>query len=531
MVLPSTNSPGLFDRLRLGKTQSAYSASLLLMISALLSGVLGLVRNKLIAQIFGAGPAVDAYNAAFELPDVIYYLLIGGVASTTFVKLLSTYESNGTLEEGDRALSNILNVVGLSLLIAIVAGEFLAPLYVHYKFHDFRGDQQTAAMCVHMTRILLPNQLLLLAGGVFGSRLLLRKIFIYQAMMPLLYNGGIIAGALLFGKWLGIYSLAVGAAGGAVLGFFLINFLGARRIGMRWSPSFDLRHPALREWLRLSLPLILGQSIVTLDPVIRSYFAADIVGGISLMKYSRDLFAAPMGIVGPAAGLASLPFFATLWSDGNVAKFSSAVNRSVSRLLAVSLLLTSWMIALAGPIINVALSGGRFRGHDANSAAPLFILFCLSLVFWTSQNLYARAFYGAGNTLTPMLSGTVVTVLSLPVYALLFHHHGIPGLVIASDIAIAAHMVALAVLLHRKRMVSLAELEWLEMGKALLAALAGGLAIFVAERVLPLGSTHTANLLRIVLGSCVWLGVVLGMLVATGSALPRAILRRKPAAR
>lgn len=504
-----------------------YSASLLLMASALLSGVLGLLRNKLIAQIFGAGPAVDAYNAAFELPDVIYYLLIGGVASTTFVKLLSTYESNGTLEEGDRALSNILNVVGVGLLLAIVAGEFLAPLYVHYKFHDFNGSQATAAMCVRMTRILLPNQLLLLAGGVFGSRLLLRKIFIYQAMQPLLYNGGIILGALLFGRWLGIYSLAVGAAGGALFGFFLINLVGARRIGMRWTPTFNLRHPTLREWTRLSLPLILGQSIVTLDPIIRSYFAANITGGISLMKYSRDLFAAPMGIVGPAAGLASLPFFASLWSDGNVAKFSSAVNRSVSRLLAVSLLLTGWMIALAGPIINVALSGGRFRGHDANGAVQLFILFCLSLVFWTSQNLYARAFYGAGNTLTPMLSGTVVTVLSLPVYALLFHHYGIPGLVVASDIAIAAHMVALAVLLHRKRMVSLAELEWLEMGKALLAAVASGLAIFVTERVLPLGATHAANLLRMALGSIVWFAVTLGVLVATGSALPRAILRKR----
>ncbi|MGI4757135.1 MAG: murein biosynthesis integral membrane protein MurJ [Janthinobacterium lividum] len=519
------------DRLRPGRAQSVYSASLLLMVSALLSGLLGLVRNKLIAQIFGAGPAVDAYNAAFELPDVIYYLLIGGVASTTFVKLLSTYESNGTLEEGDRALSNILNVVGVGLLIAIAAGELLAPLYVHYKFHDFHGSPQTAAMCVYMTRILLPNQLLLLAGGVFGSRLLLRKIFIYQAMQPLLYNGGIIAGALVFGRWLGIYSLAVGAAGGALFGFFLINYVGARRIGMRWTPTFDLRHPTLREWLRLSLPLILGQSIVTLDPIIRSYFAANITGGISLMKYSRDLFAAPMGIVGPAAGLASLPFFASLWSGGDIARFSTAVNRSVSRLLAVSLLLTSWMVALAGPIINVALSGGRFRGHDATGAVQLFILFCLSLVFWTSQNLYARAFYAAGNTLTPMLSGTVVTVLSLPVYALLFRGYGIAGLVVASDIAIAAHMLALAVLLHRKRMVSVAELEWPELGRALLAAAASGIGIVLILRVLPLGVTHFDNVLRLLLGSAIGLAIALGVLIATGSALPRAVLRKGNASR
>ncbi len=494
--------------------------------SALLSGVLGLLRNKLIAQIFGAGPAVDAYNAAFELPDVIYYLLIGGVASTTFVKLLSSYETAGTLEEGDRALSNILNIVGVVLLLAILAGELLAPLYVRYKFHNFDGSAQTAALCVRMTRILLPNQLLLLAGGVFGARLLSRKIFVYQALQPLLYNGGIIAGALLLGRWLGIYALAAGAAAGALLGFFFINLLGARRIGMRWSPSFNVRHPTLREWVRLSLPLILGQSIVTLDPIIRSYFAANIHGGISLMKYARDLFAAPMGIVGPAAGLASLPFFASLWAEQDIARFSAAVNRSVSRLLAVSLLLTSWMVTFAGPATDLALSGGRFRGHDATEAAELFVLFSLSLVFWTSQNLYARAFYAAGDTLTPMLSGTAVTVVSLPVYALLFRGYGIAGLVVASDLAIAAHMGALAVLLHRKRMVSVAELPWVEVGKALLAAVVSGLVATVSRRLLPAGASHGSSLLWLLAGSVLWLAAVAAMLIVTASALPAAVLRR-----
>ena len=498
--------------------------------SALLSGVLGLVRNKLIARLFGVGPAVDAYNAAFELPDVIYYLLIGGVASTTFVKLLTRYQADGNEEEGDRALSNILNVVGALLAVAVVAGEFLAPWYVRYKFHGFNGSAETSALCVHMTRLLLPNQLFLFAGGVFGSRLLVRKMFLYQAMQPLLYNGGIIAGAVLFSHWLGIYSLAVGAVGGAVCGFFLINALGAHRIGMRWHPRFDLRHPVLHEWVRLSLPLILGQSIVTLDPVIRSYFAANVTGGISLMKYSRDLFAAPMGIVGPAAGLASLPFFASLWEQHDIARFSNAVNRAVSRLMAVSLLLTAWMIAMAAPIINVALTGGRFHGRDTTESALLFSYFCLSLVFWTSQNLYARAFYAAGNTLTPMLSGTVVTVLSLPLYAALFHGRGIAGLVLASDAAIAAHMIALVVLLHRKRMVSIAELDWTELGKALAAAVCSGVVAGWVIHIVPLGGTHVANLLRLLLGSAVWLAIAVGVLLATRSALPNAILRRRATA-
>jgi putative peptidoglycan lipid II flippase len=517
----------MLSRLRLGSSKTAFSASLLLMGSALLSGLLGLVRSKMIAYIFGVGPSVDAYTGAFQLPETISYLLIGGVASSTFVKLLTQYESEGRQAEGDRALSNILNVMVLILAVALVIAGIFAPVYVRYVL-EFR-DPATATLCVQLTRILLVNQLLLFAGGVFGSRLLVRKIFLFQALQPLLYNIGIILGAVLLHGRFGVHSLAIGAASGAFVGFFLMNFLGARSIGMQWTPELDVRDPALHEWIKLSLPLMLGQSLVTLDPWIRNHFAGPIPGAVGLMSYSRQLFNSPMNIIGPAAGAASLPFFASLWVKDKAA-FSAAVNRGVSRLLSVSLLLTSIMIALASPLVDVTLRGGRFHAGDAAAAASLFILFCLSLVFWASQNLYSRAFYAAGNTLTPMISGTIVTLLSLPLYTLLFHTNGIRGLVIASDIGIAAHMISLAVLLHLRRMVSLAELEWTELAKALLAAICGGAAVALTLPRLPLSTTHAANLIRLVIGSTVWLVAVLGVLFASRSALPNTILRRKKVA-
>ena len=496
------------------------------MVSALLSGVLGLVRSTLIAYLFGASPQVDAYTGAFQLPDTISYLLIGGVAATTFVKMLTQYSAEGREAEGDRALANILNVMLAVLAVAMLLAAVLAPVYVRYAFKNF-DSPATAHLCVQLTRILLVNQLFLFAGGVFGSRLLVRKIFIYQAMQPLLYNGGIIVGAALLHRPLGIYSLAIGAVAGAFLGFFLINFIGSRTVGMRWSPQFDLRDPALREWLRLSLPLMLGQSLVTLDPWIRNHFAGPVHGAIALMNYSRQAFNAPMNMIGPAAGAASLPFFASLWVTRDIPRFSDAVNRSVSRLMGVSLLLTAWLAAMSGPVIDLVLRRGRFNRADASVAAELLLLFALSLVFWTSQNLYARAFYAAGNTFTPMLSGTAVTLLSLPLYAVLFRGSGIAGLVVASDLGIGAHMVALAILLHRKRMVSLVGLDWPELGKALLAAVCSGTGAALVLRLVPLGSSHIASLERLVLGSVVWLAVVAAVLLLTHSALPNAILRRR----
>jgi putative peptidoglycan lipid II flippase len=504
--------------------QSAYSASLLLMASTFLSGLLGLVRNKLIAYFFGVGPAVDAYTGAFQLPETISYLLIGGVASSTFVKLLTQYEADGQQAEGDRALSNVLNVMVPVLTVALVLAGIFAPLYVRYVLE--MREPATASLCVRLSRILLVNQLLGFAGGVFGSRLLVRKIFVFQAIQPLLYNFGIIAGAVFLHARLGVHSLAYGAVAGAFFGFFLMQFLGARAIGMRWTPAWNIHDPALLAWVKLSLPLMLGQSLVTLDPWIRNHFVGNVPGAIGLMSYARQLFNSPMNIIGPAAGAASLPFFASLWVKDRTA-FSSSVNRNVTRLLSVSILMTSVMIALASPLVDVTLRGGRFHAGDAAAATSLFILFCLSLVFWASQNLYSRAFYAVGNTLTPMISGTIVTVLSLPVYALLFHTSGVRGLVIASDIGIAAHMISLAVLLHVKRMVSLAELGWSEIAKALVSSICGGVAVVLTLRVLPLGATHAANLIRLIVGTVVWLAVAAAVLIATKSSLPNAVLRRK----
>ena len=507
-----------------GRASSVFSASLLLTASTLLSGLLGLVRSKLIASYFGVSSAVDAYSSAFQLPEAIAYLLIGGVASATFVKLLTQYESEGRQAEGDRALSNILNVMLIVLsLVMVVAGVF-APQYVRIAF-KFQ-DPETARLCVQLTRLLLVNQLFLFAGGVFGSRLMVRKIFTYQALQPLIYNGGIIVGAVTLHARLGVHSLAIGAVAGSFFGFFLIQFIGARSVGMRWSPVFNFRDPALAQWIRLSLPLMLGQTLVTFDPWIRSHFASETKGAISLMNYASMIFFLPMRIIGPAAGAASLPFFASLWLQEK-AKYQGAVNRSVSRLMAVSILLTSVMIALAGPIIDVALRGGRFHGTDATDTAHLLVLFCISLIFWASQNIYSRAFYAAGNTVTPMISGTVVLLLSLPLYSVLFKHYGLPGLVIASDIGMAGHMISLAVLLDRKRMVPIAGLEWVELAKAAFASLLGGFAAHASLGYLPAANTFAESLERLLVGGTLWFVVIAVVLLLTKSALPNVILRKK----
>lgn len=493
------------------------------MISSVLSGLLGLVRTKYIAHVFGAGSVTDAYNAAFNLPDMISYFLVGGVASITLVNMLNRHREAGDEEAADRALSVVLVAMTVVLGACILLAEFFAPIYTRIFFNKL--DPATAALCTHLTRILLPAPLFFFAGGALGSRLLVRKIFLYQAITPIIYNLGIILGGVFLSGRIGIDSLAVGVLAGAFIGSLVINAVGAFRSGMAFYPVLNLRHPAFIEWLRLSLPLMIGVSLAMADKWILSHYAAADKGAISLLTNAKSLFNAPLSVIGMAAGAASLPFFSSLYTQSRFADFNAAVNRSVSRLIAVALLVTAWMVALASPIVGF-LRGGSYTHADALATARYFALFALSLALWSAQGIYARAFYAARNTLTPAISGTVVTCASIPVYALLFHHYGVVGLAVASDIGIFAHTLALAVLLHRYRLVNLKSLDFRELARAALATIVSFAGAFACVRLIPTPHGHTGDLILLLAGSSAWLILCWITLIATGSALPRQILRR-----
>ena len=500
---------------------------MLLMLSALLSGLLALARIKIVNHIFGAGMAQDAYRAAFRLPDLINYFLIGGAASISVITILNRYREAGDEEGGDRALSVILTTMLVVLGTGILLGEIFAPQYVWLFFEGYRRDLVGAALCTSLTRLMLPAQLFFFIGGVMSSRLQVRKIFIYQAFTPLIYNAGIILGALLLHRRLGIYSLAWGVLGGVIVGSALLNSLGAFRTGLHYHPVVNFRSPAFREWFRLSLPLMIGVSLVMFDNYFLSYFASTREGGITLIGNAKDLFNAPFNVIGPAAGAASLPFFASLFQQGRAQDFSASVGRSVSRLAAVGLIVSAWMIALAPWLMDLLARGGKFSRADATAITQLFSVLAITLALWAVQGIYARAFYAASDTKTPMITGTLITVLSIPMYWGLFHARGLTGLAIASDIGILVQTASLALLLHRKRLVSLAHLEFGELGRALVAALVAYAATAAAAHLLPPVSTHPKDLLTIALASIAWLAAAALTLLATGSKLPAQILRRK----
>jgi putative peptidoglycan lipid II flippase len=520
--------------LRPSHAHSVYTASILLAASSFLSSIIGLGRGKFIAWRFGAGPQTDAYVAAFRLPDLMNNFLVGGAVAITFVAILDRYRERGEEPEGERLLFTVLNLMVLVLAAASIVLMFLAGPFIHFTNKGFTPEQ--VALCTHMTRILLPAQIFLFAGSVMGATLLVRKQFMYQALQPIVYNICIIAGGVFLG-YLGVSGLAIGATSGFLLGSFALNAWGAARNGVHYRWGIDLHHPGLRIWLKMTLPLMLGFGLPFLDQYFAGYYASGTMGDITRLNNAKQLFSAPMSMLAQAAGVASLPFFSQLWAKGKRFEFAVGVADAVSRVIALCLLASSAMIALAHPIVGLIFGGGRFTANDVNLTALFFALYTLSLFLWSAQAIYARSFYAAGITWLPMLASTIIVLVAFPLYHMGSERWGTAGLALASDAGIALQAITLAVLLHQRRMVSLASLDFAEMGRCLLAGVGSGAGVWLLIWELGrltgrLAGAHLAAQTRwidfamLIVGTALWVAMARWILEKTGSALPRVAMRR-----
>jgi len=422
------------------------AAAVLMTTAVFASRVIGYLREAYVAARFGANELTDAFYAAFTIPDWLNYLVAGGTLSITFLPLYARHLARGDEAEANRLLSvvstTMLAVVGLGVLV----GELFAePLVAAF----FNLPPEALAACVRMTRVLLPAQLFFFAGAIFSATLFARGRFAAAALAPLLYNVGIIAGGLALGSWLGPEGLAWGALAGAAVGPFLVPAVAALRAGGRWRPLIAPRDPGFVEWVKLSLPLMIGVSVVTADDWILRFFASDETGAITRLTYAKRLVAVPIAVAGQAIGQASMPFFARLFAEGKRDELADTIARTLRGAGVIATLVAGWMIALAVPIIEVLFRRGNFTIADVYPTAAYTAIFAAAVPLWAMQGLAARAFYAAGNTLTPMIAGTAVTLLSLPVYALLHRAAGPTGLAVASGIAIFGHTATLLALAPR----------------------------------------------------------------------------------
>src|SRR5215472_9981348 len=250
----------LLSVLRPSHRHTAFSATLLLISAVMLSRVIGFARDAYIAWAFGAGGATDAYMAAFTLPDFLNYVVAGGAASITFIAIYTRFLAEKREADAQKTFSIIITVMTTVMIVGTGVAEIFTPQFVRWFVKGFSPEK--IALCIHLTRILLPAQVFFYVGGVVSAVLLSHRLFLLPAFGPILYNVFIILGGVVGWRRFGIQSLAYGALIGSFAGPFLASVIGAARIGTGYRPSFDISNAAFREWVKLSIPLMLGVSLV-----------------------------------------------------------------------------------------------------------------------------------------------------------------------------------------------------------------------------------------------------------------------------
>jgi putative peptidoglycan lipid II flippase len=430
------------------KRQIARSAGVI-MATVLASRVLGFLREWTVAHQVGSNAITDTYYAAFTLPDFLNYLVAGGSLSLTFIPVFARYAAENREDEAWHVFSTVISFMGIVLVAMVLAAEIFAPHLVNVIAPGFNPTER--GRLIFLTRLMLPAQICFYLGGILSAVQYAKAQFWIPSLAPVVYNLLIILGGVLLAPRIGISGFAFGVLAGAFTGNFLLQVYGSMRAGARFRPNLDLGHPGFRLFVKLAIPIMLALSLVFTDDWIIRWFGSYLVpASITWLSYAKILMRVPLGVVGQAVGVASFPFLAQLYSEGRLDELNAVMNSTLKALVLLLLPLSALTIVESRPLVHFVFSHTKLHGTDYDATASCLAIFSIGMFAWGAQNILARGFYAARDTITPAVTGTVVTFCSLPLYWLLVRRTQHLGLAAASTIGIIVYTAVLFVLFNRR---------------------------------------------------------------------------------
>ena len=418
-------------------------ASLIMMGSIFLSRVMGLVRESVIAAVAGTGVAVDAYKVAFIVPEMLNHILASGFLSVTFIPIFTRYLSDGREDEGWRVMSIVLTIFGSLLAILIVAAMLGAPQLIDLLAPG-RDDPLFKSLAVRMTRIIMPAQLFFFAGGLFAAVQFARERFFIPALAPLVYNLGIILGGVLLGGRLGMEGFAWGVLAGALAGNCVLQYCGARVVGMRCRPRWDWRHPDLKRYILLTLPLMFGLTMTFSMEIFSKLFGSYLpAGNIARIEYAIRIMMALVAFFGQAVGVAVYPYLARFAAGDHLPEMNRLLNQAL-RHIGLVIPFAAVAVAVRHELVFLVYQRMRFTPADTVATADILGFLLLGAVGFAGQTIVNRGFYARQNTILPTIYGSLAVLVSLPVYFLGMRTMGASGI----GVAIAFSAVAQVLLIY-----------------------------------------------------------------------------------
>ncbi len=472
------------------------------------SRLLGLLRELVIAGLFGATASTDAFRAAFRVPLALYDLLVGGMVSSALVPTFAAYVRSGDRESLRRAATAVGMVLVLVLLTATLATGLLAEPLMALLASGYAPEVQ--AQAAGLLRWMLPALVLMGSTGLLSALLYAQDRFLPPAIAVMCFNAGVVLAAFLLHPVLGILSLAIGVVAGALVQGG-IQFWAARQwFAWMWP---RLRHPAVVQVARLYSPVALGLLVSTATIALDTHLASRTgEGSLAAMGFATTLVQLPLGLVASGVSTAALPRLAR--SAGDPAEYRRALAESLCIVLLAIVPAAVGLLVLRTPVVRLLFERGAFDDAATVRTALAFLAYAPGLPAAALDQVLVNGYYARQNTRTPVLVGVFSVGVYLVTALLLLEPLGMAGLCIANSAQWVSHLVLMLALTQR----STGGLGGLGLGpttaRCLLASGLMGGAVWAAAAALQLDTAR--GLLA--------LGPAVGILGAGGVALYAGVL-------
>ncbi|MDO8492970.1 MAG: murein biosynthesis integral membrane protein MurJ [bacterium] len=378
-----------------------HQAAFLLGFSSLVSQLLGLFRDRLLAGHFGASSELDIYYAAFRLPDLIFVSVGSFLAVTVLIPILVDKIEHESVEDVKSFLSSLLTFFLLTITITSAVVYIFTPYLVDFVAPGF--DLQAKAKLITMTRILLLSPFFLGLSNLFGAVTQSYKRFFIYALSPVLYNIGIISGVIFFYPVFGLDGLVYGVVLGALM-HFLVQVPTVVSEGYFPAISFKFLKKDISKISSLSLPRTMALGVNVLAIMVLTALASHMSSGsISIFNFAFNLQSVPMALIGISYSVAAFPTMSKMFSSGQKEEFVSYMSETLRHIIFWSMPIVTLFIVLRAQIVRIILGSGNFNWDHTRLTAALLAMFSLTVVFQSIIQLFDRAYYATGKTKQPVI--------------------------------------------------------------------------------------------------------------------------------
>ncbi|MCB9127759.1 MAG: murein biosynthesis integral membrane protein MurJ [Ardenticatenales bacterium] len=422
-------------------------AALIVMVGFLLAKVTAIGRQLIIASAFGATASMDAYFAAFTAPDLIFMLISGGALSAAFIPVFSEYlNRNADRDEAWRMASNVLTVSFILSLIAATLAALFAPAIIRTVVApQFTAEQQQ--LTVALMRLILVSTVIFSLSGLVTGVLHTLQHFLLPAFAPVVYNLGIIIGALavapLMPEGQRVYGLAIGSIIGALF-HLSIQLPALIKHRARLRPIFDLGDEGLRQVVVLMAPRAAALALIYSKFIMRTNFASRLPEGqLSALDYAWDLMQLPETIFGTAIALAVFPTMAELWSQQNRAQLAKTFNDTLRSILTLTVPAAVGMWLLSLPVVRAFYERGAFGYESSLSTAYALSFFAFGIVGHSLLEVVARLYYAQKDMLRPLYAAAAMLIVTIGLAWWLLGDYGIGGIALADTVGVFVEVLIL----------------------------------------------------------------------------------------